>query len=108
VFEHLTSFQTAKLWLSVHTGLAKDSLHIYIGLLVLFGSARLFGWRVGAWQPWLIVAAAALAGEAWDLRDRLVIGATIDFRGNWHDIWNTLFWPSAITLLARGTSLFRK
>ena len=99
-------FQDAKFWLVAQTGLAKDALHIYVALGLFFGSALLFGWRLSSWKPWLVVLAAALLGEAWDIRDRLAIGAALDLRGDWHDIWNTLFWPSIILLLARRTRLF--
>lgn len=107
MFDHLSAFQTAKLWLTDHTGLAKDALHIYIGLLILFGSARLFKWRIGDWRPVMIVLAFALAGEAWDIRDVLVVNGKPDLPANWHDVWNTCFWPIALTLIARYTSLFR-
>lgn len=108
VFDHLSAFQQGKLWLTNHTGLSKDALHVYIGLLILLGAARLFKWRVGDWRPFLVVAALALAGEAWDLRDLLVINARPDFPANWHDIWNTCFWPAALTLMLRYTNLFHR
>ena len=107
VFDHLSAFQQGKLWLTNLTGLSKDALHVYIGLLLLFGTARLFKWRVGDWRPWLVVAAVALAGEVWDIRDVIVINVKPAFAANWHDIWNTCFWPAAVTLLARYSSLFR-
>ena len=102
----MSPLQDAKLWLIASLGLGRDALHIYVALLVMFGSALLFGWRLSSWRPWLLVAAAALAGEAWDIRDRLVAGVPVQLWGNWHDIWNTLFWPSVILLLARWTRLF--
>ena len=102
----MSPLQGGKLWLIGHLGLGKDALHIYVALALLFGSALLFGWRLSSWRPWLVVAVAALAGEAWDMRDRQVAGIAIDPRGHWHDLWNTLFWPSVILLLARRTRLF--
>ena len=51
VFDHLSAFQQAKLWLTSHTGLSKDALHVYIGLLILFGAARLFRWAGGRLAP---------------------------------------------------------
>ena len=101
-----SALQVVKLWLVHHVHLAKDALHIYVALLVLFGSALLFGWRLSSWRPWLLVAFAALAGEAWDIRDRAAAGIAQDWGGNLHDVWNTLFWPTAILLLARRTRLF--
>ncbi|MFA6115970.1 MAG: hypothetical protein WC729_18385 [Sphingomonas sp.] len=107
MFDHLSAFQQGKLWLTNHSGLSKDALHVYIGLLILFGAARLFKWRVGDWRPWLVVLAFAVAGEAWDIRDVIVINVKPELAANWHDIWNTCFWPAALTLLVRYTHLFR-
>ncbi|RSV09431.1 hypothetical protein CA242_10770 [Sphingomonas koreensis] len=83
-------FQAAKFWLVDATGLAKDALHIHVGLIVFFAAAL----------------AAALAGEAWDLWESLSEGRRILLWANWKDVWNTMLWPSAILLLARGTRLF--
>ncbi|WP_168727338.1 MULTISPECIES: hypothetical protein [Sphingomonas] len=47
-----------------------------------------------------------MLGEAWDIRDRIASGMPLDLWGDWHDIWNTMFWPSVILLLARRTRLF--
>ena len=99
-------FMIGKEWLVQHVGLAKDALHVYVALTLLFGSALLFGWRLSSWRPWLLVAAAAVAGEIWDMRDRWHGGVAQQPWGNVHDLWNTLFWPSVILLLARWTRLF--
>ena len=107
VFDHLSAFQQGKLWLTNLTGLSKDALHVYIGLLILIGAARLCKWRIGDWRPWLVVAAFAVAGEVWDMRDVIVGGSTPDLAANWHDIWNTCLWPAALSLLARHTTMFR-
>lgn len=101
----MSPLQTVKLWTVGHIGLAKDALHIYVALALFLGSATLFEWRLSDRRPWLIVFAAAVAGEAWDLRDSLVYGTRIDPWANWHDIWNTLFWPSVIVLFARLQAL---
>ena len=98
--------QDVKLWLVGMTGLAKDALHIYVALTLFFGSALLFKWPVRSWKPWCVVLAAALAGEAWDIIDLAVNAVPLVLVGNAHDVWNTLFWPSAIVLLARSTTLF--
>ncbi|MBY0521693.1 MAG: hypothetical protein K2P79_14840 [Sphingomonas sp.] len=102
----MSPLQIVKFWLVIHLGLAKDALHVYVGLTLLFGSALVFGWKLSSWRPWAIAALAAVIGEAWDIRDNLVYNTPIYLPGNWHDIWNTLFWPSAILLLARRTRLF--
>lgn len=102
----VSPLQDAKLWLMGLTGLAKDALHIYVALFLFFGSALMFKWPLTSWRPWLVVLAAALCGEAWDIADFRLTGVPLDLAGNVHDIWNTLFWPSLILALARTTTLF--
>jgi len=104
----MSGFQDAKLWLVGHVHLAKDALHIYVALILFFGSMMIWRWKPGQWQPWLIVLAAAIAGEAWDIRDTIAYERTVYWAANWKDIWNTMFWPSAILLLARLTPIFRR
>lgn len=104
----MSPLQSAKLWLADHVHLAKDALHIYVALLLFLGTALLFKWPIRSWKPWAVVLAAALAGEAWDLRDSLVYGTAIDLSANFKDIWNTLFWPTALLILARTTRIFER
>lgn len=91
-----------------HLGLAKDALHIHVALALFLGSALLFRWPLRSWKPWAVVLAAALVGEAWDLRDSVTYHTRVDLAGNWKDIWNTMFWPSVMLILARTTSLFER
>ncbi|RYG22378.1 MAG: hypothetical protein EON93_25230, partial [Burkholderiales bacterium] len=63
----MSPLQASKLWLIEHVHLAKDALHIYVALLLLFGVALAFKWSLRNWKPWAVVLAAALIGEAWDL-----------------------------------------
>jgi hypothetical protein len=102
----VSPLQSAKLWLVGHLDLAKDALHIYVGLTLFFGCALLFRWPLRSWKPWLVVLAAALLGEAWDLRDSLAYHTRIELAANLKDVVNTLFWPSVILLLARTTKMF--
>ena len=101
-------FQETKLWLVEHLLLAKDALHIYVALILFFGVALAFRWRIGGWKPWAVVLAAALAGEAWDIVDTARAGIPQLPWENLKDIWNTLFWPIAITALARWTRVFER
>lgn len=101
----MSALQAAKLWLIGATGLSKDALHVYVALTLFFGSALLFKWPLSGWRPWAVVFFAAIAGEIWDIRDRMVGGMALDLGGDWHDIWNTLFWPSVIVALVRSTPL---
>ena len=99
-------FQIAKFWLVDATGLAKDALHVHIGLIVFFAAALVFRWPLKSWKPWAAALAATLAGEAWDIWDSFAEGRRIVPSANWKDVWNTMLWPTAILLLARSTRLF--
>ncbi len=103
----MSVFQSIKLFLIDHIDLAKDALHIYVGLIAFFTVIAWRGWRIGAAKPLVIVLLVAFAGEAWDIRDSVVFKLPIDLWANWHDIWNTVFWPAMITLLARTTAMFK-
>jgi hypothetical protein len=39
------------------------------------------------------------------MMDNVRAGSPMLWAGHWHDMWNTLFWPMAITLMARFTPL---
>jgi hypothetical protein len=104
----MSPLQQSKLFLVENLHLAKDALHIYVALILFLGSAALFGWSLKSWRPWLVVLAAALIGEAWDLRDSLIYRTPIVLSGNVKDVLNTLFWPTMLTLLARGTRVLRR
>jgi hypothetical protein len=104
----MSPLQAVKWWLVQHVDLAKDALHIYVALTLFLGSAALLRWPIRSWKPWALVLAAALIGEAWDLRDSMAYHDPIHLGGNIKDIWNTLFWPTVFLLLARYTSLFER
>lgn len=101
-----STFQSGKGWLVNNIDLAKDALHIYVALGLFFASCWLFRWPVRSWKPWTVVLVAAFAGEAWDLRDSMVAQAPVNLGASWHDVWNTLVWPSVIVALARLTRVF--
>jgi cell shape-determining protein MreD len=60
------------------------------------------------WQPLAAVLLAALAGEIWDVIDTYSHGRTPHFDANWKDVWNTMFWPSVLFLLARFTRILKR
>ncbi len=102
----MTSLQAGKQLVIDATGLAKDALHVHVGLLVFFAAALLLRWPLRSGKPWAAALAAALAGEIWDLTDIAASGAAFDFAPSWHDIWNTMVWPTMLTVLARSTRVF--
>ena len=101
----MSLLQGTKLLLIGQLGLSKDALHVYVALTLFLGSTLLFRWRLSGWRPWLLVIVAALIGEAWDLRDSLVHDTPVRLAANWHDVWNTAFWPTVLMLLARWRRL---
>jgi len=104
----MSPLQQTKLLVVDHVHLAKDALHIYVALGLFLGSAALFRWPLKSWRPWLVVLAAALIGEAWDLRDSLVYRTPIELGGNLKDVLNTIFWPTVLVLLARSTRVLKR
>lgn len=83
------------------TGLDKDALHIYFGLALFLG-VRLVWRRRGGWViAWLAVLAMACGGEWLDLNAEISRSAIQPDAAHWHDIWNTMFWPTVLLLVGR-------
>lgn len=101
------AFQQAKLSLAAWAGLPKDALHIYVGMAVFLLAAALLRAPLRSWRPLAAVVIAALVGEAWDVADTWSAGQKVAWWRNWHDVWNTCFWPTILFLLARYTRLIR-
>jgi hypothetical protein len=104
----MSAFQSSKLWLVETLGLPKDALHIYVGLILFLGTAALFRRPLRSPLPILVVILAALAGELWDIIDTRAAGREIFWARNWHDVWNTSFWPMVLYLLARFTRVLKR
>lgn len=102
----VTAFQTIKLIIIATTGLSRDALHIYTGLITMFTAALILRRPLGTIVPLVMVMLVGALGETIDLYD------DIAFRGYWrwnaslHDFLNTMFWPTIIFLLARYTMIF--
>lgn len=95
------AFQALKTDLLAATGLSKDALHVYIGLAI-FVAVRLAWRRRGGWVlAWCTALAFALAGEWLDLRGETIRGALQPDSAHWHDIWNTMFWPTVLLAIGR-------
>lgn len=104
----MSAFQTFKLGVIHVAGLPRDALHIYVGLGVFLVTALLSGRSLRHPAPILAVLLVALAGEFWDLLDTFRAGAPLAWGKSWHDIWNTMFWPLVLYLLARFTRILRR
>jgi hypothetical protein len=102
-----STVQSIKLIILSVVGLSKDALHVYVGLAVFLAAALVLRKPLHAFLPWFAVCLAAIAGEALDAFDDLRslghwrVGASV------HDILNTLFWPTVLSLLSRFSRRFR-
>jgi hypothetical protein len=88
------------------TGLGKDALHVYVGMIVFL--LALTRWRIGSLPPLVAVLAVALAGEIWDLIDNVRTNVPMQWAGHGKDIGNTLFWPVALIAIGRWTPILRR
>lgn len=81
------------------TGLGKDALHVYAGLILFIG-IRLIWRRRGGWSlGWLAALGAALMVEWLDIRLETTERNLQTDAEHMKDIWNTMFWPTVLLLL---------
>lgn len=96
-----STVQHIKLMIAQTTGLSKDALHIYAGLLAFLLCALLLAKPLRSPAPWLAALGIAILGEVLDCADDLHYLGYWQWQASLHDIINTAFWPTAIYLLAR-------
>lgn len=101
-------FQDAKLWLLGFIGLSKDALHVYVGMIVFLGVALLFRLPLRDWRPLAAVFLAAVAGEVFDLFESLAPNEDPRWAATWHDLWNTMLWPTVLFVLARWSGVLKR
>ena len=104
----MSPLQSAKLVILDLAGLGKDALHVYVGLTVMFAFAALFRLSLKDPRPLVAVLLTALAGEVWDVIDTYGANLRPIWAGNTHDVWNTMFWPAVLFLLARYTRVMTR
>jgi hypothetical protein len=104
----MSPLQSAKIALVEATSLGKDALHVYVGLAVMLSVAAALKKPLSDWRPILAVALAALAGEIWDIFDTFSLNERPRWSRNVKDIWNTLFWATALFMLARFTRVLKR
>ncbi len=83
------------------TGLAKDALHVHVGLLIFFGVWLVWRGRAATLTAWLAVLVVTLGGEWLDLRNERTTGTDVPMAAHIKDIWNTMLWPTLLALLWR-------
>ena len=101
LIEIASLFEEQKLSVIEASGLGKDALHIYFGL-ALFMLVRLaWRWRGGWVAAWLAVLVMACGGEWLDMTREHSRSTIQPDAAHWHDIWNTIFWPTVLLLVGR-------
>jgi hypothetical protein len=86
--------------LTAWTGLERDALHVYGGLVGMLALALLLRRTVADLLPWLGVLGVELANEAYDMMaDGLA--EQWEWDGARHDLWNTMIAPTLLLLAAR-------
>lgn len=101
LIELASLFEAQKSWLVSAADLSKDALHIYFGLALFLTVRLIWRWRGGWLVAWLAVLAMACGGEFLDMAAEANRAAIQPDAAHWHDIWNTMFWPTALLLVGR-------
>jgi hypothetical protein len=95
------NLQLFKEFMIAGTGLSKDALHVYAGLLLFLG-VRMVWRRRGGWVlGWLTALAVAMLVEYIDMQTENIEANLQPDSAHWHDVWNTLFWPTVLLLIGR-------
>jgi hypothetical protein len=102
-------YRDLKTLLEQYTGLERDALHIHGALLLYILAMAVFRQSRRSRFPWLVVLAAELANEAYDLT-RGSEGDSDEeaLAGSLKDLWNTMLWPSVLLLVGRYTNWFER
>lgn len=101
LIELASLFEARKLSVIEATGLDKDALHIYFGMALFLTIRLLWRWRGGWFVAWLGVLAMACGGEWLDITAEINRSSIQPDPAHWHDIWNTMFWPTVLLLVGR-------
>lgn len=101
LIELASLFTERKSWIVASTGLGKDALHIYFGLALFVAVRLIWRWRGGWLVAWLAVLAMATGGEWLDMALEAERSAIQPDAAHWHDLWNTMFWPTILLLVGQ-------
>lgn len=101
LIEFASLFGEQKASLVAASGLDKDALHIYFGLTLFLIVRMIWRWQGGWLIAWAAVVAMAVGGEWLDLTREVSDAALQPDAEHWHDVWNTMFWPTVLLLIGR-------
>ncbi len=90
-----------KHWLQHWSGLGLDALHVHAGVLGQLAAAAVLRRSVGSVWPWLLVLAAAVANEWWDLTYEIWPTRDEQWAESVRDTWNTMLLPTVLLILSR-------
>jgi len=96
-----SAYQLFKLHFLSVVPLAKDAVHIYVGILALFVAAALLRLPIRSYRVLLPGLLLSLAMEALDLRDDLSWLGYLRWDASLKDVVNTNVLPFVIVVLAR-------
>src|SRR3546814_5939507 len=83
------------------TGVQTCALPIYFGLALFLTVRLIWRWDGGWLIAWCAVFAMACGGEWLDMTAEISKAAVQPDSAHWHDIWNTLFWPTVLLAVGR-------
>jgi hypothetical protein len=83
------------------TGLNMDALHVHVGVLAQILMALVLRVRLSSPWPWLLLLAATLANEWWDLAYEIWPTRDEQYAESVKDVWNTMLLPTVLLALAR-------
>ncbi len=93
--------QNLKLYFIDLTGLSRDALHVYAGMTVFIAVRLAWRWRGGWLLAWLAALLLAVGIEWLDMRAEGLAGVPQPEPEHWHDVWNTMVWPTVLLLIGR-------
>ena len=97
----LSSWYQLKLFIAHASGISMDAWHILVGVVAFLLIARLLDSNVGRLLPWLLLLAAELINEAYDIHIERWPDLGSQLGEGAKDIMLTMALPTLIALVAR-------
>ena len=90
-----------KAWVEETTGLNMDALHVHAGILAQLFFALILRRSIGSVWPWLLLLAAQIGNEWWDLTYEIWPTRDKQWAESIRDTWNTMLLPTLLLVLSR-------